>query len=172
MSLSGLPEAVVLFDGEPVSPVTYSQDGRRLVLAVTAIRRIGQDRRSREFLPGFVTRTKLTGQRVVTLQVRAENYGSEEGYELLENLRTQLESPEVGEVLNAAGFALNETQEILSLDVTSGNRVISVATFDALLNWASTTVTEKVDPGGYIETVETTGEDDLAGAGLVTIPEP
>lgn len=172
MSLSGLPDAVVIFDGEPISPVAFSQDARRLVLSITAIRRIGQDQRKREFLSGYITRTTLKGQRIVTLQVRAENYGREEGYELLENLRTQLESPEVGETLNAAGFALNETQEILVLDVTAGNRAISVATLDVLLNWASTSVSQKVDPGGYIETVETTGQGQLAVAGLVTIPQP
>lgn len=172
MSLSGLPEAVVIFGGEPVSPVAFSQDARRLVLNVTAIRRVGQDLRTREFLPGFVTRTTLKGQRVVTLQVRAENYGIEEGYELLEDLRTELESPEVGEILNAAGLALNETQPVLVLDGSSGNRTISVASFDAFMNWTSTSVTDKVDPSGYIETVETTGDPELTLAGLVEIPEP
>lgn len=172
MSLAGLPEDVVIFSGEPVSPVTASQDARRLVLAVTAIRRVGSDRRAKEFLPDGTTKTTWTGQRVVTLSVRAENYGTEEGYELLEDLRTQLETPEIGELLNVSGFAVNSTQNVTVLDVNAGNRAISVAVLDVMLNWASVRTETKVVVGDYIETVETTGQDDLARAGVVKVPDP
>lgn len=172
MSLSGLPEDVVIFDGEPISPVAMSQDARRLVLGVTAIRRVGQDRREREYLPNGKTRTTWKGQRVVTLSVRAENYGTEEGYELLESVRTQLETPEVGEVLNAAGLALNETGNVQNLDASAGTRALSFAVLDVLLNWCSTRSEEKVIEGDYIESVQTTGDPELDVAGAVDIPEP
>lgn len=169
--MAGLPADVVLIDGEPVSPVTYSQDARRLILGVSAIRRVGSDRRLREYLQNGQTRTTWTGQRVVTVQLRAENYGVQEGYEFLEDLRTQLDTPEIGEALNTIGVALNLTQDINVLDVTSGNRVIGVAVIDVLFNWASTRTRTGTLVGDYIATVEAVGEEELAGA-LVQVAAP
>lgn len=171
-TLSGLPAAFVRWDGEPVRPVDHAQDGRRIVLNVLSRRRVGKDQSERTYPDETTLTTKYTGQRVLTISVRSENFGNEEGFDLLEDVRTQLEQPDTGESLNALGLALNETLDVRNLDGFAGNRKISVAQFDVTFNQAVTRTVTVTSSGEYIESVEMTGEDDLSKMGTFEAPEP
>jgi hypothetical protein len=169
-TLSGLPEAFVRWDGEPVAPVDYDHDGRRIILNVLSRRRVGRDQAERTYPDETTLTTKYTGQRVLTISVRAENYGSEEGFDLLEDVRTQLEQHDTGEDLNALGLALNETFDVRNLPGQAGNRKISVAQFDFSANQAVTRTVTVTSSGEYIETVEMAGEGDLSRTGTFETP--
>lgn len=174
-AMTGLPVAVIIWDGEPKGPVVQAQDARRLVLAVVARRAVGKDETTREYPDASTIRFTYKGQRVISLSVRAENYGTEEGFDLLESVRTQLDQGDTGETLNASDLSYNGSGDVRNLDVTAHNRRISVAQLDVFLNQTVTRVVDKVvsdaNPS-YIESVEITGEDELAGAGTDVITSP
>jgi hypothetical protein len=166
-AFAGLPEFVVLWDGEPVPPVAFEDDARRLVLNVVARRKVGRDEAKRSYPDATTVRTTYKGQRVVTISVRAENFGDEEGFDLLEAIRSQVEE-EAGATLNALDMSFNDSEDIRNLDAVADNRAISVAQVDLLFNQTVTRVVDKTDAGGYFDTVEMTGDPDLTIAGTFT----
>lgn len=172
-ALAGLPVAVVIWDGEPVPPVVGVQDGRRIVLNVAARRSLGRDEAQRSYPDDATIRISYRGQRVLTVSMRAENYGIEEGFDLLESVRTQLDQADIGVILNASDLSFNSSGDVRTLPGVARNRAISVAQLDVLLNQTVTRVVDKVVEGGdWIASVEVTGEDELAGAGTDLIEAP
>lgn len=180
-SLSGLPASRVIWAGEPKGWAGRTDEGKsgHLVLDCIATRRVGVDEEIREYdvevSPDvFRTRIKFFGQRVRTLNVRAENYESDTGYDLLERIRLSLGSDEVGAQLNAVNLSLNGDEDIRPIDASAGNRKVSFASFDVLLNHLVTRIVD-VDPADgdtYIDAVEVTGEENMAVAGTWQIGPP
>ena len=120
-------------------------------------------------------RMTYTGQRVLTISVRAEHMGQEQAFDLLESVRTRLGDDVSGEALNAVSMSFNGTGDIRTFDVAAYNRKISVAQLDVLLNQTVTRVVDTAHSGAtpdYIGEVEMTGEDDLAGAGTFSVVAP
>jgi hypothetical protein len=171
-AMTGLPVEMIIWDGEPVPPVVFEQDARRVTLNVLARRPVGKDETTRSYPDASTVRFTYKGQRLLSLSVRAENYGNEEGFDLLESVRTQLEQPDTGAILNASDMSVNTTGEVRNLDGVAHNRVISVAQLDVLFNQTVTRVVDKADSAGYIETVEMTGDPDLTLAGTFTVTKP
>jgi hypothetical protein len=164
-AMTGLPPDVVIWDGEPVPPVVFEQDARLVTLNVVSRRAIGRDETTRSYPDAGTVRFTYKGQRLLVLSVRAENFGNEEGFDLLEDVRTQLEQGDIGEMLNASNLALNEAGEVRNLDGVVDNRSISVAQLDVRLNQTVTRVVDKADPAGWIESIEMTGDPELTRAG-------
>lgn len=167
-SLADLSEEFIVWDGEPMRPVDFSEDAKRLILNIVARRAIGEDEEKREYVfdppNGMLLKRTFSGQRSVTISIRAEDFGDEEGFDFLERIRTLLGADESRLVLNALGLALARTEDVHVLPGTAGNRAISVASMDVVVNQrVETIVTTTGDT--YIETVETTGDDELVIAG-------
>lgn len=176
-SYSGLPVAVVLWDGEPKPPVGPSQDARRITLNVVARRKVGRDSKRREYPDANTIVSTYRGQRVVTVSIKAENMGQEEGFDLLELVRMQLDSEDASPALGAVGLSVNDTADVRNLDGSAGNRKISVAQLDVLFNQVVervvTTAASGLNPS-YIEEVELEGEagTDLEGVEETVIAPP
>lgn len=156
-SLAGLPEAFVVWDGEPKGPVDYAQDARRIVLNVVARRRVGEDEEVRAYPTPSTTQITYRGQRALTVSVRAENYGAQEGFDLLEDVRTVLGGDASRATLNASDLSLSSIADVRNLPGKAGNRAISVAQMDLILNQLVTKVVT-LNEAGYIETVEMSEE--------------
>lgn len=164
--ISELPEAFIVWDGEPKRPVDYGTGAKRLVLNPTARRRVGEDEEKREYvsdpdnLPdGLLVKTTFSGQRSVTISMRAENFGAEEGFDFLELIRTMLGADETRLALNELEMSLARITDIQTFPVTAGNRTISVASMDVILNHhVERVITKSGDT--YIERVE--GEAQMA----------
>lgn len=156
-SITGLTADMIIWDGEPIPPVVFEQDARRVTLNVVSRRPVGKDETTRTYPDAATIRFNYKGQRVLGISFLAENFGNEQGFDLLESVRTQLEQPDNGVILNAANLSVNTTGEVRNLDVFAGNRAISVAQLDVLFNQTVTRVVDKVvgdaNPS-YIETVE------------------
>ncbi len=174
VTLSGLPASRVIWDGEPKGWAGRTASGKsgHLVLDLVATRQLGVDEETREYdvTVGENVYTRIThaGHRVRTIAVRAENYDAEEGYDLLEQIRLGLGQDDTCALFNAAGVALNSVEDIVSLGGAAGNRAVSFASMDLLLNQTvSRTYDVPVASTGdtYIDTVEVQGIEDLAVAG-------
>jgi len=156
-SLTGIPAMLILWDGEPVP---FSGE-KNIVLNVTGRRAIGVDEERREYPTADTTRISLVGQRAITISVRADNFGTEEAFDLLETLRVLVGQDSVRESFRTAGVAFTDATNVQTLNVNVDNRAISVASLDLFFNQTVETVVD-INASGYIETVEMTGEDDLA----------
>ncbi len=148
--LSGLPASRVLWSGEPkgFAGVTDAGKSGHLILKLTATRRIGVDEELHEYeveaLPDvFVTRVTLSGFRVRTITVKAENYDGEEGFDLLEEMRLALGSDDVCALLNAAGLSLNGDEGVVGIDASAGERTVKFAALDVLFNQSVSKVTDR-----------------------------
>lgn len=140
----------------------------RLILNLVASRRIGEDEEIRTYPTPDTTQITYSGHRVRTVSVRAEQFAGEEGFDVLERIRLGIGQDDTRASLNAAGVALARSSDVQNVNVNAGNRAISVAQFDVELNqWVTNTVTQT--QAGYIESVVTTGQNDLAVAGMDTI---
>lgn len=159
--LGNLPLSSVLWAGEPV-PFLGPKSGRvQGFLTLDSLTRvaIGWDEEKREYIPdpnnlpsGLLLRRTISGNRVLTISMKAENYGPEEGYNLLEKIRTLLSLASSREQLNLSGVSLSSVGDIRSLGGRVDNREISVAQMDLFLNqFVSLTVTQLGDT--YIENV-------------------
>lgn len=163
-TLSALPEAWILWDGEPKGPVSYAQDAKRLILNVVARRRVGEDEEKREYvadpdnLPdGLLLKRTFSGHRSLTVSVRAEDYAEEEGFDFLERIRVLIGADEYRAVLNTLELSLASVSDIRTINGVAGNRSISIATMDLILNQrVETVITAEGDT--YISTVETEGD--------------
>lgn len=160
--MANLPSAFVVWDGEPIRPVNLTHDAKRLILNVVARRRVGWDSADVKYPDTDTKITTWTGQRVLTVSVRAENFGQEEGFDLLEDLRSQLED-ERKEDLSSMALSLNDTQEIYNLDAAVNQRAISVAQMDIVFNQTVTRTRTETGGGFYIESAELEGEGELSG---------
>lgn len=172
-TLSGLPATRVIWDGEPVPPATPTEVGGktgRLVLNVVATRRLGEDEEIREYPTADTTKLTYRGWRVRTISVRAEQFAGDEGFDVLEDIRLGIGQDDTRALLNAAGLSLASSSDARTLDAFAGNRAVSYATMDVLLNQTvSKSVTK--NEAGFIESVKTVGEDgdDLERAGTDVI---
>lgn len=173
--LAETPASNVLWAGEPV-PFVAPKGGKvqgLITLSPTARRSVGVDEEKRTYPTSTTVTRTFTGQRVVTISVKAENYGAEEGFDLLESVRTLMGSDENRAILNAAGLALASISDVRVLDGSAGNRVLSVAQMDVILNQR---VEKVITSGGdtYIQSVEVAGEatSDLVIAGTDVIAAP
>lgn len=164
--LSGLPASRVIWDGEPVPPATPTETGKtgRLVLNVVATRRLGEDEELREYPTPDTTRLTYRGFRVRTISVRAEQFAGDEGFDVLEDIRLGIGQNDTRERLNAAGLSLASSEDVRTIDAAAGNRAVSFATLDVLLNQTVSKVVTK-NEAGYIESAKTVGADDLVIAG-------
>jgi hypothetical protein len=170
-SISGLPSAFIIWEGEPKGPVDQSQLARRMILGVVARRRVGEDEEKRAYVPdpanlpdGLLLQLTFSGNRALTISVRVENYAQEEGFDYLENIRTMLGADDVRATLNVSSLSLASVADIRQFDSTAGNRKISVAQMDVLLNQRVEKVVTKVGDT-YIDTLS--GDLDADGAPLV-----
>ncbi len=154
-ALTSLPAAYVIWDGEPKGPVEHGQDAKRIILNVVSRRAVGEDEEKREYPdpPGTV-KTTYTGQRIVTISVRAENFGAEEGFDLLERLRVLLAADVNRAALNLLSLSLARTADVRNLDGVAGNRKISIAQMDIVLNQRVETIVTALGDT-YIESVVT-----------------
>lgn len=176
-TLSGFDASRVIWEGEPL-PFAGPTDGGvtgLLRLQTIARRRIGIDESTRVYnLDGTTTITYI-GNRVLTLQVRAEKYEtSDEGVELLELVRLGLGQGDTRELLNTAGLSLATVDDIRDLGGTADNRATFFAVLDLTLNQQiSRSVTSTTDT--YIAEVEVMGQSDLSRAGtddIGPVPPP
>lgn len=167
-SVLGMPESHVIWEGEPVPFVAV---GALLVLDVVARRAVGVDEERREYPTPDTTRLTLRGQRVLTISVRASTYGSEEAFDLLERLRVSLGQDATRDTMRGAGVSFTDATNIQPLPGVVDNRAISVAQLDVTFNEAVEKVVD-VASAGYIETVEMTGETELANAGTFEVDDP
>lgn len=171
-TLSGLPASRVIWDGEPVPPATPTQVGAktgRLVLNVVATRRLGEDEELREYPTVDTTQITYRGFRVRTISVRAEQFAGDEGFDVLEDIRLGIGQNDTRDLLNAAGLSLASSEDVRTIDASAGNRAVSFATLDVLLNQTVSKVVTK-NEAGFIESVKTvgTGTDlDLAGTDII-----
>lgn len=165
-TLAELPIELVIWDGEPVPAATPTEDGRagRLVLNVVATRRLGEDEEIREYPTPDTTRLTYRGFRVRTISVRAEQFDGDEGFDVLESVRLGIGQNDTRELLNAAGLSLASSEDVRTVDAAAGNRAVSFATFDVLLNQTVSKVVTK-NEAGYIESAKTVGAGDLVIAG-------
>ncbi len=167
--LVDLPEDFVEWDGEGRRPVELgTYDAKRLVLNVVARRSLGWDEETREYIQDeedptvYALRRTFTGQRVVTLSLRTENFGEEEGFDLLERVRVLLGSDESRAALNELELSLNSATDVRNVDAFADDRAISVASLDVIVNQKVETVIEESGDGvdTFIETVDFEGELD------------
>jgi hypothetical protein len=172
-SLADTPVSNVIWDGEPV-PFVAAKNGKvqgLIVLDPTARRRVGVDEEKREYPTPTTLKRTFSGQRVVTLSVLAQNYGAEEGFDLLESVRTLISSDENRAALNGMSLALAATSDVRTLDGSAGNRALSFAHFDIELNQrVEKVITTTGDT--YIQSVTVAGDDelDLAGTDVIAAP--
>jgi hypothetical protein len=180
VTLSGLSASRVLWAGESKGfagkHVTTGKSGH-LILDVIATRRLGHDEEERAYnveVSAGVFRTRVTysGYRVRTIQVKAENYDAEEGYDLLEKIRMSLGSDETAETLLASQMAVVEDIDVRAIPGSADNRVTSFAVLDVRFSHRVSLVVDK-DPTAtgdtYIDQVEATGQDDLARITTFTV---
>lgn len=133
-----------------------------LVLDVIARRRIGVDEELRDYPDDDTTRITRVGHRRVTLQLRAEEYDDDEGFDVLEEISLELGSDSMGEALNALGLGFEGAGDVRPISMTKDNRDVSFATVDVFFNQSVEKVTDKATSTGdtYINKVEIAGEDD------------
>ncbi len=164
VDLSGLPATRVLWDGEAkgfAGPTAGGETGH-IILDCIATRRVGVDEELRDYeveiAPGvFRTRITYRGQRVRTLNVRAECYGNNDGADLLEDIRVRLGSDEVCAALNEADLSLNGDEDVQNVGgASAGNRAVSFASLDVIFNHAVSRVVDVSAESGdtFIESVE------------------
>lgn len=174
-SLAALPPENVVWDNEPepfAGPVFGPVAGAvgLIKLAVVARRSKGVDQEIRTYPDPNTTVVTLKGQRVVTISVRADQFEGDEGFDLLESIRTQIQSDDNRAALRAAGCALSSTSDVQPIDYAVDNREVSAAFFDLFLNQTVETSTTLNQPG-YIESVEMTATDDVAEMGIIDVPD-
>lgn len=114
------------------------------------------------------------GHRVRTISVRTESYGNYEGCDFLEDLRLQLGQDDTCAALNDTGLALNSVENVQNLGGVEGNRAVSFAVLDVLVNQMVSRTRDVLESTGdtYINEVEVEGQDDLALAGTDDIGPP
>lgn len=159
-SISGLAAAYIIWEGEPKRPVDQTQLARRIILGVVARRRVGEDEEKRDYVPdpdnlpdGLLLQLTFSGCRALTISIRVENYAQEEGFDYLENIRTMLGADDVRATLNTSALSLASIADIRQFSSTAGNRMISVASMDILLNQRVEKIVTKVGDT-YIGTVD------------------
>lgn len=173
--LAGVPASNVIWDGEPV-PMVAPKAGQvqgLLTLDVVARRTLGVDEERRTYNPDGSMTLTLGGQRELVISLRADMYGSEEAFDLLENVRVGVGQDDVRASFRAAGVAFTQASNVQPLPGTVDNRAISVASLDFFFNQAVTkTVNVAADVGNWIETVEISGDDELDIAGTFEVTDP
>ncbi len=117
-----------------------------------------------ERLGGVVT--SVTGNREIVVQIKAETYDPRGGgaFAFCERVRTRLGLPTIGDRLESAGVAVQDTRDTRPADFVDANgRTVSVAWFEVILNAADTATDDRVTT---IE--ETAAEEDppVTGGGL------
>jgi len=178
-SLADCDPSRVLWDGEPVPFLGPDEEGRTgcFVLNVTATRAVGIDEETIEYGVEvdsvLYTRVTYSGVRVRTVQIRAEQYDDEEGFDLLEDVRLGLRSTEASDALRAAGLSLHSLDDIQNIGGSADNRATTFANLDARFNQKVSSV-KLFDPDTktYIEHVELTGQGGMVLAGLVKVDAP
>src|SRR5690606_1707673 len=130
----GMPASHVVWDGEPLPFAATAGLPGRLHLAIVARRHLGVDEEKREYPTPDTTKITLRGQRAITVSGRAENFGSEEGFDLLESIRVGLGADDSREAFRATGVAFTSATNVRPLPARSDNREISAAQMDVFFN--------------------------------------
>lgn len=156
--ISGLPEAFILWEREGQGPVDQAQDGRRLTLSILSRIPVGVDEETRVYTQDdedpdiWTLDTTYSGQRSVTVSIKAENYGVEEGFDFLEKIRVMLGADTTRAQFNEWGTAVQDVGAVRTIQGFAGNRQISVAQMDLFLNQRVSIAVSGGDT--FIETVE------------------
>lgn len=176
-TLAGFPTANVIWAGDAVPflgpDFSTGQVTGLITLNCSARRALGVDEENRTYPDPNTTVITKKGQRVLTISVRLEGYSSDEAFDILEKVRTELGGEENRATLRAAGIAFTEATPVQMLNGTADNRAISVGSMDLMMNQTVETV-KTISQPGYIESVEMTGADgtDLAPPRVPTFVVP
>jgi hypothetical protein len=156
-TLAGFPTANVIWAGDPVPflgpDFSTGQVTGLITLNCSARRALGVDEENRTYPDPNTTVITKKGQRVLTISVRLEGYSSDEAFDILEKVRTELGGEENRATLRAAGVAFTEATPVQMLNGVADNRAISVGQMDLMMNQAVTTE-KTISQPGYIETVD------------------
>lgn len=122
----------------------------------------GADDKRRTYTPGVLTNQsdatytlELTGQRTITLQLKAESYDYQvESYEILERIRTLINA---NFELTGFGLAYQTCNLITDLPTNYDNRVVNVAILEIQFGAVSSYVANEQIGQGWIDTVFTDG---------------
>lgn len=159
-NLTGVPEALVLWDGEGEPAVMFGAPGTagKITLNVISRETLGVEEVDHQYDEATRELTEeFAGQRVLTISCRADAFqGLGAADDVLERLRIRLMRRSSRKALRAVGLAFVDATSITSLNYEVDQRAVSSANLDIRLAQAISDAVdnETADPLDKGETVE------------------